>query len=130
MTTSTDNLPEWSVLKVTLDIFWHPLYVTIAYHANVTRSECQKYANVTPSQCQKNANSDAIWVLSIKRRNQVFAFLGGKDGKKLILTYVVVFMGARSLIFEKFLLCDRVPLVMDVIYMIGYFLRCYEIKKW
>ena len=101
----------WHWLGVTLAIFWHPLRVTLAYHANVTRSECQKYANVTPCQCQKNANRDAIWVLSITRRDQFLAFLGGKEGKKLILTYVAVFRGARSLIYEKFLLCDRVPLI-------------------
>ena len=28
----------------------------------------------------------------------------------MILTYVAVFRGARSLIYKKFLLCDRVPL--------------------
>ena len=100
----------WHWLGVTLAIFWHPLRVTLAYHANVTRSECQKYANVTPCQCQKNANRDAIWVLSITRRDQFLAFLGGKEGKKLILTYVAGIRGARSLIYEKFLLCDRVPL--------------------
>ena len=78
--------------------------------ANVTPSQCQKYANVTPCQCQKNANCDAIWVPSITRRDHFLAFLGGKEGKKLILTYVAVFRGAISLIYEKFLLCDRVPL--------------------
>ena len=103
----------WHWLGITLAIFWHPLRVTLAYYANVTRSECQKYANVTPCQGQKNANRDAIWVLSIMRRDQFLAFLGGKEGKKLILTYVAVFRGARSLIYEKFLLCDRVPLVQD-----------------
>ena len=79
--------------------------------ANVTPSQCQKYANVTPCQCQKNANRDAIWVLSITRRDQFSSFLEVKEGKKLILTYVAVFRGARSLIYEKFLLCDRVPLI-------------------
>ena len=39
-----------------------------------------------------------------------FSFFREQDGKKFILTYVAVFMGARSLIYEKFLLCDRVPL--------------------
>ena len=78
--------------------------------ANVTPSQCQKYANVTPCQCQKNANRDAILVLSITRRDQFLAFLGDKEGKKLILTYVEVFRGARSFIYEKFLLCERVPL--------------------
>ena len=51
-------------------------------------------------------------MLSIKRRGQFLAFLGGKKGKKLILTYVAVIMGASSLIYEKFLLCDRVPLTL------------------
>ena len=76
----------------------------------MTQIECQKKGNVTPSQCQKNANRDAIWVLNITRRDQFLAFLGGKEGKTLIFTYVATFRGARSLIYEKFLLCDRVPL--------------------
>ena len=61
--------------------------------ANVTPSQCQKYANVTPCQYQKNANRDAIWVLSITRRDQFLAFLGSKEGKKLILTYIAMFRG-------------------------------------
>ena len=76
----------------------------------VTPGQCQKYANVTPSQCQKNANRDAVWVPGITRGNQYLAFLGGKEWKKLILTYVAVFRGVRSSTYKKFLLCDRVPL--------------------
>ena len=50
-------------------------------NANVTPTRCQKNANVTPSQCQKNAKCDAIWVPSIKRRDNFLAFLGGIDAK-------------------------------------------------
>ena len=42
--------------------------------------------------------------------DQFLAFLGDKEGKQLILTYVTVFRGARSAMYEKFLLCDKVPL--------------------
>ena len=78
--------------------------------ANVTPSQCQKYANMTPCQCQKNAFCDAIWVPSITRRDEFLAFLGGNECKKWILSFVSVFLGAISLIDQKFSLCDRVPL--------------------
>ena len=81
----------WHSLGVTSAIFWHPSCVTLAYHAKVMWSECQKYANVTPSQCQKNANHDVIWVLCIIRGDQFLAFLGSKEVKKWIMTYVAVF---------------------------------------
>ena len=67
-------------------------------------------ANVTPNQCQKNANRDTIWVFIITRGNQFLAFLGDKEGKKLIMTYEAVLRGERSSIYEKFVLYDRVPL--------------------
>ena len=65
---------------------------------------------MTPSQCQKNANRDAIWVPSITRGDHFLAVLGVKECKKLILTYVAVFRGARSSTYEKFLLGDKVSL--------------------
>ena len=69
---------------------------------------------MTPCQCQKNANCDAIWVLSITRRDQFLAFLGGIECKKLILSFVLVSRETISLIYQKFLLFDRVPLSLFI----------------
>ena len=78
--------------------------------ANVMPSQWQKYANVTACQCQKNANCDTIWVPSITRRDYFLPFLGGIEWKKIIFSFVSLLRGAISIIYQKILLCDRVPL--------------------